>query len=180
MRKRFTLTAAWCSVKVKTGLLLSVLWVIELDQIWIVLSFPPLARYCPPLDHFNPQTSWLCPLRVPMWWSATRTSWWCIRPTLEPPLRICEFQLRDPTLEEWLFIVRKRLMRSVSQSWMSPLLVPTAKWFPSSTQETDETYCSSSKVKRLVISPVFAFHKYISLMRATARILDPLQSISCK
>lgn len=35
---------------------------VDLSHMWRRLSFPPLANCWPEADHFNPQTSWWCPL----------------------------------------------------------------------------------------------------------------------
>lgn len=80
----FTLTAPWCSLKLWTGLCILTVLSCTPGQTNTMLSLPPLAKNLPSGDHFRPQTSWLWPLRVPIWCSATRTSWWWMWPDLAP------------------------------------------------------------------------------------------------
>lgn len=55
--------------------------------------------------------------------------------------------------------------------------VPTAKWEPPPcTHPTEHTVSDPSSVSNCSICPVPAFHKYTELPKATASILDALQS----
>lgn len=111
-------------------------WYSEPDvmgQMYTILSLPPLAKYFPSGDQVRPQTSWVCPPKVKMWWSATLTSCWWIKPDLEPLWRTSivlntsnaynlqserrcwpyldktwSFQLKQPTLAEWPSMLRRR------------------------------------------------------------------------
>lgn len=104
-----------------------------MGQMYTILSLPPLAKYFPSGDQVRPQTSWVCPPKVKMWWSATLTSCWWIKPDLEPLWRTSivlntsnaynlqserrcwpyldktwSFQLKQPTLAEWPSMLRRR------------------------------------------------------------------------
>ena len=76
-----TLTAAWCSVNVCSGVFS---WPRVESQIWTRLSLAPLARWRPSGAHDRPHTSCVWPCSVPVWWSAIRTSWWWIAPVRLP------------------------------------------------------------------------------------------------
>lgn len=80
-----TLTAPWCSLQQRISWLsLPALPPCARGHMHTKLSLPPLAKYRPSGDHFRPHTSCAWAVRVPMWWSATLTSWWWMCPDLEP------------------------------------------------------------------------------------------------
>ena len=72
-----------------------------LSQMYSRLSLPPLASCLPEEDHFNPQTSWVCPLYVWTMCSGMRTSWLITIPSSPPVVRIGPFQARAPMPSWW-------------------------------------------------------------------------------
>ena len=78
---------------------------IDMFQMWIRLSFPPLANSFPETDHFNPQTSWLCPSYTLMPWDLILKSLLMIKQSIPPVVKMLLFQSSDPTLNLWPFRV---------------------------------------------------------------------------
>ena len=147
------LTAAVWSENFRMG---SVLVVFHTNSL---LSFPPEHNCCSSGDHLRPQTYCLWPNNFLMKGELTRISLWRIVLSLDPVLKIDEFQAIDPTLFVWPCIILILFILLTSQIWTSPLFVPTEKFGPFIDQATDVTESERPRSQSLVTLDVLPFHK---------------------
>jgi hypothetical protein len=126
------LTAAVCSENLAKGC--SPLYKLHTISL---LSFPPDASCCSSKDHLRPHTSCLWPTNFWTTWLCARRSLYKMFLSLDPVLTIDPFQATDPTLLKCPVKVLTCLQWFASHIWVSPELVPTAKWVPLWLHPTD-------------------------------------------
>jgi hypothetical protein len=133
-----------------------------------LLSLPPEASCDSSKDHLRPQTSCLWPTSFwKNWFEALRSLWRMFR-SLDPVLTIDPFQATVPTLLKWPETVLTNLQCMVSQIWVSPLLVPTARCDPLWLHPTDVIESSAGTSQSLVTLLVHALQMYTALPKPTA------------
>lgn len=165
------LTAAVCLSKLNVGVLE---WRLQMLS---RLSFPPEASCCWSKDHFRPQTSCLCPTILLIKSSLTLISRTNIFLSLDPLAKILfEFQEMAPTRAVWPLQVKIFLCFTQSQSWTSPVWVPTPSTFEDGLEQVLVTKSLDGNYTNLITLELPAFHKYTLLLRPTARRLVEDQS----
>ena len=106
-------------------------------QIISLLSLPPDASCWLSKLHFRPQTSCLWPSSVQnIWFGSRKSRIWMLRSRL-PVATIVPFQAIELTRLSWPFKVLTSLQVWVSQIFVNPECVPTARWPPRWLQFTE-------------------------------------------
>lgn len=157
------LTAAVWSLYLRIG---SVEWEFQTKSL---LSLPPEQSCWSSGDHFNPQIYCLCPTSFDMNELLILKSLWRIVLSLEPVLKIEEFQAMAPTLLEWPGRIRTLFILLTSQIWTYPLFVPNAKDGPFTDHETDVQVSEVPRSQSFVTFEFPAFHKYTLDANPTAK-----------
>lgn len=146
-------TAAVCSLNLMMG---CVEWAFQIKSL---LSFPPEHNCCSSGDHFKPQISCLWPVSFDMNGWLTLKSRWRIVLSLEPELKILEFQAIAPILLEWPCIVLYFFILTVSQICTSPLFVPIPSIGPLRVHETAVTESLMPRSHNFDTLDVAALHR---------------------
>lgn len=128
-------------------------------QIRSWLSLPPEQNCCSSKDHLSPHISCLWPIDLLKKGWLIRMSRWRIILSLEPVLKMVEFQAIVPTLLVCPVITLTRSILLTSQIWTSPLLVPIEKWPSFRDHATEVTVSVIPKSHSLVTFELSAFHK---------------------
>ncbi len=89
--------------------------------------------------------------------------------SLDPVLKIEEFQAMAPTLFVWPCIILIRFILFTSHIWTYPLFVPTANIGPFKDQATDVALSDIPKSHSFVTLELLAFHKYTLEANPTAK-----------
>ncbi len=124
-------TAAVCSWNLTRGLLERRFQIISL------LSLPPDASYWLSNDHLRPHTSCLWPVIFSKWVPGALKSLYRMLWSRLPVLTIDLFQAIELTLPWWPAKFLTSLLYWVSQIWVKPECVPTARWVPCWAQATE-------------------------------------------
>lgn len=141
-----------------------------------LLSLPPDASCVSSNDHLKPHTSCLCPTSFWKNWLFALKSLCKIFLSLDPVLTIDPFHATVPTLLRWPESVLTSLQWLVSQIWVSPLFVPTARWEPLWLQPTEVIESSIGTSQSFVTLLVHALQMYTARPKPTASTFEDDQS----
>ena len=123
-----------------------------------LLSFPPEHNCWSSKDHLSPQIYCLCPINLLVKGVFALRSLCKMVLSLDPVLRIDEFQAIAPTLFVCPCKILTLFILLTSQIWTSPLFVPKANKGPLTDHATEVALSVVPRSQSLVTFELLAFH----------------------